>query len=92
MISDEVMQLILAHNGQDRSEIMSDKHISDIVEEALLEVLPEMEDYEEGDSCRMMTICFCSNSDKNKDYAYPLLYSNGVMPNHHARTTRPNEP
>lgn len=65
---------------------MSDNDISNRIEKVLLEVLPEMEDHEEGDVLvEWMTICYVSNPDSENSYAYPLIYSNGVMPNHTVR-------
>ncbi len=62
------------------------KAASDRIEQTLNEVLPTLEDHEEGDLLvEWMLIAYVDNADQEKESAYPMLYSNGNMPTYRAR-------
>jgi hypothetical protein len=62
------------------------KKNSDKVEKVLAEVMFEMDDNEEGDLLiDWIVIGYVTNPDDEKASAYPMLYSNGVMPTYRAR-------
>jgi hypothetical protein len=67
--------------------VMANSRASDLVEAALNEAIPLLEDHEEGDMLvEWVAIAYVSNPGKDElDSAYPMLYSNGNMPSHAAR-------
>jgi hypothetical protein len=64
---------------------MDNKEMSNVVEAALNSVVPEMEDYIEGDLLvEWVVVAYVTNPDVEKASAYPILYSNGHIPSHRA--------
>jgi len=65
---------------------MANDVTSDKIEAVLNEMLPTLEDYEEGDILiEWAVICYVSNPDSEKQSGYPMLFSNNDIPSHHAR-------
>lgn len=65
---------------------MDAKERSDVVESALLRVLTEDDDYEEGDVLiEWILVAYVTNPDEEKMSAYPILMSNGTMPTYRVR-------
>lgn len=62
------------------------KATSDIIEEALNKAITMHEDHEEGDIVvDWVLISFVTNVDSQKQSAYPMFLSNGIMPEYRAR-------
>lgn len=66
---------------------MDAKERSNQIEAVLNEVIPEIEGYEEGDILvEWIVVAYVTNpGDEEGAAAYPLIYSNGVMPYYRAR-------
>lgn len=65
---------------------MSDNEVSDKVETVLREVLPQMEDSEEGDLLiDWVVVAYVANPDSEKGSGYPMVFSNNDMPTYRAR-------
>lgn len=64
---------------------MANNNDSDLIEAAVSEAVKKMEDYREGDILvEWAVICYVTNPDREKGDAHPILFSNGLMPTHHA--------
>lgn len=65
---------------------MDAKERSDVIESALLKVLTEEDDYEEGDVLiEWVLVSYVTNPDEDKMSAYPIYMSNGTMATHRVR-------
>jgi hypothetical protein len=65
---------------------MDAKEMSDTIESALLQVLPEHGDYEEGDVLiEWVLISYVTNPDEEKMSSYPMFVSNNSMAGHRVR-------
>jgi hypothetical protein len=63
-----------------------EKEVSNLVEAVLTNALSYMEDHEEGDFLvDWVVVAYVTNPDKEKRSGYPMLFSNGEMPNYRAR-------
>lgn len=64
---------------------MEDREASNVIETALLQVIPENENWEEGDMLvEWALIAYVANPNTD-DSSYPMYFSNGSMATHHAR-------
>lgn len=64
---------------------MANDNDSDLIEAAVSEAVKNMEDYRDGDILvEWVVICYVTNPDREKGDAHPILFSNGMMPTHHA--------
>jgi hypothetical protein len=65
---------------------MNPKERSDIIENALLKAISDLEDREEGDILGdWAVISFVANPDDEKESAYHMFFANGEMPHYRAR-------
>lgn len=63
-----------------------DKEASDIIEEALNKAVSKLDGYQEGDFIGdWIVVGYSSNPDTEKGGAYPMLFSNGNMPDYRAK-------
>lgn len=65
---------------------MDRDEISAKIEQVLNTVISEMEDHEDGDFLvDWIVVAYVTNTDSERGDAYPMLYSNGIMPTYKAR-------
>lgn len=64
---------------------MANSRASDLIETALSEAMTINEDYTEGDILvEWAVVAFVTNPDREKKHAFPMWFSNGELPQHHA--------
>ena len=65
---------------------MDAKEASDLVEAAINQAMKSNENYDPDDILvDWVAVGFCANPDKEKGGCYPMLFSNGLMPDYRVR-------
>lgn len=65
---------------------MANNKNSDLVEAALVEAIKGLDGTEDGDLLMdWVVVCFVANPEKETGNGYPMLYSNGELPNYRAK-------
>lgn len=65
---------------------MANNEASDLIEKALNEAIQTMEDHDDGDLVvEWVLVAYVSNPVEEKGGGYPMLYSNGNLPDHRAK-------
>jgi hypothetical protein len=66
--------------------MMANSKESDLVEAALNEAIKDLDGYKDGDLLvDWAVVCFVAGPDKEAGSGYPMLFSNGDLPNYRAK-------